>query len=193
MALTQIKAGGIANLAVDTAQLADDSVEAAKLHDDAVTSATLPTGGIVQVVTSHNSYYVTQSTGAMVLLESSSGTTWVPTITPTSNSNKILVIPAINFGGAGASADEARGSYEIWEDPGDSTYVRIYHGYEEISTYDYGADGVWNSKIHSPIMLRNPTTTSAVNYQIKWKDHGDSAWYNGADRASSFTMMEVVA
>tara|TARA_B100002019_G_scaffold122895_1_gene105749 strand:+ start:859 stop:1329 length:471 start_codon:yes stop_codon:yes gene_type:complete len=148
--------------------------------DSIVPSGGLPSGssgGIVQIVNGTTSTSVTSSTNVYV----ASGLT--ATITPTSTSNKILVLG--NLGGC----DKRTGN----------TYMSVSLRRDSSEIYVPEVQALWSdstattSQTVSFQYLDSPATTSAVTYDVYFKSVGNTAQVSvqWASAGSSITLIEV--
>ena len=148
-----------------------------------VTSAGLPTGSVIQVKSTED-----DSTAAMT----SAGTTWADlgnlsvTITPSSSSNKIMVIANICAGQA------ASNPYAIWfrlmRDStaigvGNSSNSRAAISSAHVPNGTYIDDDIGASTI---TYLDSPATTSSITYKIQGASRAVGNWaYNMSDDQSN--------
>ena len=183
--LSGLAVGGLPDGTVDSGTLATDSVVAAKLGTDAVTAdalksdaiidADLPAGSVLQVV------QATTSTKASTTSTGYADTGLTASITPSSSSNKVLVIISNSCYQADATGylRLLRGNH--YKDFG---YPAGYNGLEEI-TY---------VPIH---YLDSPSTTSATTYKMQHKRTGGSGSFHsnytdgGGTMPSYITLMEI--
>ena len=146
-------------------------------------------GGIVQVVQEIFTTVSTVSSTSFVDVGLSAS------ITPTSSSNKILVIGDISSSGANGQYTMfqlVRGSTNIYLGTSSKTYIGSKVWYP---ASDNAADGeaIGNTNM---FFLDSPATTSAVTYNIQMRVTGSSSILNGrasddTSLASSITLMEV--
>ena len=121
------------------------------------------------------------------------------TITPTSSSNKILVIPAMSFLQYQQNSDHrmntdvriVRGStaVETWgNDAGTLQDVGI-------GTYSYDGSAVAHAGIWSTIYEDSPNTTSATTYKVQVSNVNNKPQFGAqhGDKASTMTLLEVEA
>jgi hypothetical protein len=145
--ITGISAGG----------LPDGSVTAADLASGAITSGALPTGSVLQVVQ-----------GEVTSQSSTTSTSYVSTpltasITPTSSSNKILVI----FSGITTSA----GTGGYW-----GAIALFRDGSTNIIAGQAGVSTGTNAHVQSSLVyLDSPNTTSSTSYTFYFKSEGNSS------------------
>lgn len=130
-------------------------------------------GGLVASATNVNSYQMNSTSSSFVNVESSSGTTWEIAYTPSSASNKLLLLPSIPFRNVNSSSGDARGSIQMQEKIGSGNYTIIHRNYE-FGGYDYGQSGVIHANTYAPIMLRSPNTTSEVKYKLQIRNESGS-------------------
>lgn len=175
---------------------ADGTVTTGKIQDGAVTSAKLASGvggKVLQVVsTTKTDIFSSTTTGSFTDITGMS-----LSITPSSTSNKILLMASINSdAGNNAHIRLLRGTSPIFV--GDSTGSRssVTGG-----TARYSPDG--DAMINNGITyLDSPSTTSATTYKFQFYLHSSGAFYlnrtnNNTDAAysqrgaSSITLMEI--
>ena len=156
---------------------ADGTISSAKLQTNAVTSTHLPVGSIIQVKQANVSGNLGAGTQDLVSVS----------ITPTDNTNKILVM----------------GSGLCYVPQGTSTAVDLYRD----STFIFrtaggvgwgGGTSQHNNESFTPIFLDDPQTTSAITYKmqgLQTSGTGSSTWgyYDSSGTGNtSITVMEVV-
>ena len=154
-------------------------------------------GKVLQVVQSSNSFQKSMSSTSATDVESSSGTTWEPSITPSSTSSKILSLVSIKAYQEGkTTGSEFRFGFKMYEKIGAGSYSQIdFYGYKGIydwlnnGRYDFGTNTVDFTN------LRTPNTTSEIKYKFDMQVY-DSAKttlyhnYPGAE-ISTCTLMEI--
>ena len=146
-------------------------------------------GGVIQTVQTVDT---TASTAISTTSYTDAGSLNV-SITPTTTSNKILIIATTNIQ-AFVSAQEV------------SAGLRILRGSSEIVEYPYafvleaGTSGngrIFYNTNHSATYLDSPSTTSAVTYKVQLKVYGTSnsqrLSYNQNSSKSTILVMEVSA
>ena len=155
----------------------------------AITSSNLPTGSVIQAI---------QSSSETAVTNNASGYTDIMTasITPTSTSNKILILVSVQLRAASSSQLDCwcgvrilRGSTTIWSPLGDS---RPYeHGYSD-------SGGASNRQLRtrwSTEYLDSPASISEQTYKLQlgaYTGRNASANENNTDNGSSFiTLMEI--
>jgi hypothetical protein len=156
-----------------------------------VTGSSLPAGSVIQVVsTTKTDTFSSSTTGSYLDITGMS-----VSITPTSASNKILVIFSGNAAGAvgtnGFNLQLVRGSTAICV--GDTVSGKV-----SSSTGGATPDSNWSLPT-SINYLDSPATTSSVTYKIQFNIGAGSFWFNrsqtdgsGAIRAAStITVMEI--
>lgn len=158
-----------------------------KLNDNslgAITSAGLPTGSVLQVVHSNTTAHL--GTGSTSYVDSGVSAS----ITPSSTSNKILVLVSLHAGitdsggnGAETGIRLVRGSTEIAE------YQRgIFH-------YDSSGGTGHVDAVISLSYLDSPATTSSTTYKPQVKTASGQLRINdyatSANSTSSITLMEI--
>ena len=143
--------------------------------------AAIPTGKVLQVVTSsHNVRFVTSSTSYVA------ATGYDLNITPSSTSSKIFLISS------GQMDTEASGRI---------AYGTFYRTISGGSATDIGGDAEGISSFFNPdsrtqapmtnSMLDSPNTTSQITYQVYIKCHGGQVSYNNNEGSAKFTAFEI--
>jgi hypothetical protein len=163
--------------------------------------STASTGTVLQVVNTFKSD-TTSATSAATL------DTWVDitgmsvTITPSSSSNKILILYTLNINAASGESvaiQFLRNSTAVGN--GDAASNRLVC----FTDTRMGASGQFEMQIYSGTFLDSPATTSSTTYKIQWRkpyDNGSTAIYlnrsyddsDSNDRprgSSSITVMEI--
>ena len=162
------------------------SVTAADLASGAITSSALPTGSVLQVLQSVKTDNFTTSSTSFIDVTGLS-----VSITPSSTSNKILVMTDIAVG-------NAAGAYCMFNIVRDST--NLYQG-TETKTYVASRVEYFNSTsfigtVHM-CYLDSPSTTSSTTYKLQMKVSSATGAINrrvspdDTSLASSITVMEV--
>ena len=173
------------------------------LSAESITPATIGNGAVIQVVsTSKDDTFTSDSTSFVDVTGMSVA------ITPTTNTNKILVLLQYNFSVASGGYAETRLVRTISSSDtilnkgasaGNRTPGLAYHyTYDSTNTRSYEV-----SQEHSHY-LDNPTTTSAITYKLQLMSHNNNDAYinRGAQdadadhvvrAASNITVIEVVA
>ena len=169
-----------------------------KLNNQSISAVTaLPAGvggKIIQKVINRN------TTGVLVTSDGTYVDTGVTaTITPTSSSNKILVIPAMAFLQYQQNSDHrmntnvriVRGStaVETWGNDAGTL------GDVGIGTYSYDGNSVAQANIWSTIYEDTPNTTSSTTYKIQVSNINNKPQFGAqhGDKASTMTLLEVEA
>ena len=190
-----IVAGDIASDAITTAKIADANITSGKLASGAavanigaraITAAQVPAGSVIQVVQVVKTDQFTSATSGFVDITGLSAS-----ITPSSASNKILVLATITAGAGlnnNLGFNLVRNSTNINQSTGSSSNRTL--------TQDYGD---YYQTITSPItFLDSPSTTSATTYKIQMNSEGQTScvintrstdtYYGGV---SQITLMEI--
>ena len=143
----------------------------------AVNTALAGAGGVLQVVT-------TSSTTSF----STSSTTYIDTIslsiTPSSTSSRILIIPSLCLANAGASG------------PDGSMFVRLFRGSTALfestqRTYWYSGAGVYLITPGSMVYADSPAASSSTTYKVQIRAGATTAYLNADGGASSLTLLEI--
>ena len=167
---------------VTTAKIADDAVENTKLDlsaNYAFTGTLSGVGKILQAVQFRSTTYQQTTSTSYVNYSHTNAT-----ITPSSTSNKVLVLSSHNTENYQNNSYSSQGRYVLYRG-GSAVSEENY-----IRHYDYGGSGhlgVTNSVIN---FLDSPSSTSSVSYQMYMKlVDGDGA----AIISGSITLLEVSA
>ena len=159
--ITGLSVGGLPDGSVDSDTLATNSVTAAKLKDDAIAVGDLPTGSVLQTVSTTKTDTWTY-TGANF----QDVTGLAATITPTSTSSKILVQVHVNFSGTLRywGAILLRGSTQIGGGTavGNRPSISVSSEANQDETNDEYI--MRNSSFQ---FLDSPSTTSATTYKVQ--------------------------
>lgn len=145
-----------------------------------------PAGGgkVLQVVSASYSTAVTTTSGTFV----NSGFT--VSITPSASTSKVLIMTAFNLYTAGRT--DLGGAVQITRASG-ATIV-----YPQNALYGHYVDGVANSVLTSPhfSFLDSPATTSAITYELQYRQtsgSGTTAGLGFANQTTSLIAMEIGA
>ena len=176
--ITGVTVGGLPDGIVDTDMLAANAVSSAKL-------ASGVGGKILQVVQNFkNDTFSTSSTDTLVDI-----TGFNITITPSSSSNKILLMSSCGIGLGTSSTvvhmELFRGSTQIALSASSS---QNYYGTATQYPYNREAQVRWSYNF-----LDTPNTTSAVTYQWKCKSRSNSAYINNRFTEDMGTTATVIA
>ena len=156
-----------------------------------ITSSTIgsnmPSGSIIQVVNSDNSYE-TSTTNTTVDVLSSSGTTWETSITPSSTSSKIIVSAHIFVKSSYWMAADVRTRLDILYKVGSGSYSSLSNN-QMYSLYDYGGDGVSFEYIVPFQYQISPSTTDAVTFKFTCRsiNSGCATEVNGSGTSGNST------
>lgn len=144
-----------------------------------VTTNTMPTGSVLQVV---NATYGTQSSTSSTSFVDTSLTA---TITPTSNTSKILVFVSQN----GLYKSGTNSFIKLRLVRGSTTIVVMEN--EILTTATTGT----NAAATSTTYLDSPATTSATTYKTQIASAGSAGtiYWNVTDSTSTITLMEIAA
>ena len=156
----------------------------------------LPTGNVIQVVT--NDFTATQTitaTSSFADIESSSSTTFETSITPSSSSNKILILPHISIRiGNSTSIGEFRVEYNYRAKIGSGSYADVPKTERNHGHYDYGNSGILSHAVISFPVVYSPNTTDEVKiaFQLRKLNSGNTLMVNTSDgEGSHCTLMEI--
>jgi hypothetical protein len=156
----------------------DGSVTTAKLGDGSVTSAKLNSGvalgKVLQVVTATN------STASDTTSTSFTSSGLEASITPSSTSNKILVITSNSVEAAGTS--------------GLSSYFSIYRDSTNLGDSSSGFGVIYSGiSIVNPTILDSPSTTSSVTYKFMGRTQSASTttYFQRYNALGTITLLEI--
>jgi hypothetical protein len=138
--------------------------------------AALVTGKILQVVQGTTTYNKVNSSTSFTDVESSSGVTWVTSITPSSSSNKILIIATIGSNNYESSSEgDQRGLVQMLGDINGAGYATL-SGQHKTGGYAYGgtAYGVSIGQTTPLNFFWTPNTTSQCNIKFEFKPTGNN-------------------
>ena len=145
-------------------------------------SADMPAGSVIQVV--QVSTATSQGTNSTSYVDA---TGLSVNITPSSASNKILVMAHIEAG-IGVTGTNTHGRYRVFRD---SAITVVF---QSLRSYDYGASGVYITGALAMTALDSPNTTSPVNYKVQfYKVVGDYMYVSAEGGWSTLTVMEIAA
>ena len=168
---------------VDQIQTADGSGTIALQNQlSGMTSASMPTGSVIQTVSA------TYSTEVQTTSQSHSDTGLTATITPTSSSNKVLVI--VNQNGLEKDNSDIRMEIKLLRG---STDVLIFAGDQTCNTSTNNRTDIGGA---GGTILDTPSTTSATVYKTQFKNGGSgTAYLNNSPSTGQvkFSLMEVSA
>ena len=158
------------------------TVNASTVTTGTLPGARLPTGSILQVISSTNITNTTTSGGTYV------DTGLTASITPLFSTSKILVLISANVGCSGYNAG-FNGITEI-QIVRASTSIYV----SQLSTYNYasGSGGISCNVPAAMSYVDSPATTSSTTYKIQFKNtSGSSAYFNDGSSDSTITLMEI--
>ena len=166
----------------------------AVVTDGVIVSSALPTGSILQVVSTTKTDTFTSTSTSMVDITGLSAT-----ITPSSTSSKILVMASVASGNTGSQQYGFRFMRDatpiaVGDAAGSRTPVTI-------GVYFGGSNFAYHASTMTSQILDTPSTTSSVTYKVQGNTNGDTFTINrnGADPdvstvrrpVSTITLMEV--
>ena len=188
--ITGLSVGGLPDGSVDADTLASNAVTNAKIASGAITSSEMPTGSVLQAVegSTENRIEITSGTGSWV------DTNLKATITPSSASNKVLVLVngSIHTGNTSSAALTVFRGGTGGTNIGHSSYG-LFHGNASGST---SAGAVMGCNM---MKLDSPSTTSATQYLVKfsrvWAGSGGNTLLPSSNNmeVSTITLMEIAA
>ena len=206
--VTGIAVGGLPDGIVDADMLAANSVATAKIANDAITAAKMASGvggKILQVKQSVKTDTFSTSSSSWTLATGLS-----VAITPSSSSNKVLVILDAKIG---AGHEDAAFAGRLMRDKGGSDVAAIYTGdtggvNRTVASFgtsrQSGNAGYDVIQDRQAIFLDSPSTSSEVTYKLQVqcnnsrntyvnRTHDDGDTVDTPRVASSITVMEIAA
>lgn len=185
-----------AQRALQTTDIEDSAITSAKIANGTIASVDLASGvggKVLQVVsTTKTDTFSSTTTGAFTDVTGMSAS-----ITPSSTSNKILVIASINSdGGNNSHIRLVRDSTAIFVGDTAGSRSSISGG---VARYSPDGDGMINNGLS---YLDSPSSTSSLTYKIQFYLWSATTWYlnrtvsdsnagYGQRGASSITLMEI--
>ena len=153
--------------------------------------AAIPTGKILQVVSSENDYATSTTSGSFTDILSASGTTWETAITPSATSSKIIIVTSIMCYWEQSGNAQNRGNLQVLSKTGSGSYSGLVSG--QVGNYDYGGSGVQHRTRIAFTYLISPSTTSAVTVKLQIKSSGSATGVvnDGGTNDSSLFLYEV--
>jgi len=192
MAITRLGPNQSVNLASNvTGTLPAANVANSTLNNVTALPAAIPTGKILQVVTSENAYANSHTSSSYQDINSASGTVWTTVLTPSATSSKILITTSIYIYWEENGNASNRGDCGVDFKIGSGSYTQVQTG--QIGNYDYGGSGVQSRNRLSFNYLISPSTTSAVTVKFKYNcASGCTGVVNdGGDADSNCTLWEI--
>jgi hypothetical protein len=162
-------------------KIQDNTIVNADINSSAAIAGSklvMPTGSIVQVVSTHSTANMTTTSGSMV------GTGLIATITPSSSSNKILVTIAGGRTDVG-HAHQPRAS--LRSSINGASYTEILTNIEERT---YTGTAYWGDA-HALTYLYSPNTTNSVAIQPYFMTNTSTHYYNTSSCSIGLTLMEI--
>jgi hypothetical protein len=154
-------------------------------------------GKVLQVVSNSTRYYQTFGSASYTDMEVSSGVPFEVAITPSTTSNKILIMPTINVRGYDSNANESRYNIKAQYKVGSGSYVDTILQNIYMGGYDYGAHGILISQMYSNNYLLSPNTTDEVKIKFQLAKSASTVNLNtnptNTDSLSTVTLMEIQA
>ena len=179
-----VDAGTLATNSVDSAELIDGSIDTAHIAANQITSAIMPTGSVLQVVSSTQTRALTTSSATYVTVGSLA-------ITPSSTSSKIMVsynsgicYQDVNSISWYAYATAYRGTTNLGRGSGGvGGLTGVYH------TNNNKDDLGFNMSFE---ILDSPSTANAVTYYVKVRINNTSGRIvHDLDGYSTITLTEI--
>jgi hypothetical protein len=166
-------------------------------------TGTIPTsvapgqGKVLQVVSNSTRYYQIFGSTSFTDMEDFSSVIFETSITPSSSSNKIFILPSISCRGYDSGAEDARFSLRTLAKIGSGSYNEITLN-NQLGGYDYGSSGLIVSGVVSNNILYAPNTTNEVTVKFQLAQNVNTVNVNtnppsGTNTYSSVTLMEIEA
>ena len=148
-------------------------------------------GKILQIVSSENAYTHSTTSSSMVDIESSSGTAWETTITPSATSSKIIIMANLLMTMEQNGNSNNRGEISTNIKIGSGSYSNLQQGM--VGNYDYGGSGVQGRMRLCFNYQISPSTTSAVTVKFQIQSDGGATGVvnDGGTSDSSIVLYEV--
>ena len=180
-----VDAGTLATNSVDSAELIDGSIDTAHIATDQITSAILPAGSVLQVVTA------TTSSNTQITSTTYTDTSLTANITPSSTSNKVLVLVSQNVQGQMSSNGEYTVRLQLLRD---ATSIQIVIPLS-LSAGVGVSSTITMRSMGTMVQLDSPSTTSEITYKTQGKvtDLADSVTcrFQEGTTESSIVLMEI--
>lgn len=165
---------------VPNSMLTSDPSNASNLTSGSVSAARMPTGSVIQTITSSTNTQTGNSTSTYA------ASTLTATITPTSSTSKILILTS---GYIRTSTTQVSISYTIYRNSATDLFSTFSNGAGYVYTSAGGA-----TEIVVPMnAVDTPATTSATTYTVYFKrtDAAGTAYYGSSAIASTITLLEI--
>ena len=147
-----------------------------------VPASAMPAGSVLQVV--QVNIATAQSTTSASYVDA---TGLSLNITPSSASNKILVMAHLEVG-IGVNGANTHGRFRVFRD---SAITVVF---QSMRNFDYNGSGVYSAGSIALTALDSPNTTSPVNYKVQFNQvSGDTMYVCGENGWSTLTVMEIAA
>ena len=172
------------NAATGVSAVQPGSVQSGDLAAGAIGSGDLPAGSVLQVVQTDSSTLVANSSNSFI------DTGLSASITPSSSSNKLLVIISQNVHSQGTGDGDHLASFRIVRE---SDVLRTYTAAFK-TRFATGADGFGFATAQvSLVHLDTPNTTSQITYKTEMKKDGTADLVSVAENntPSTITLMEI--
>ena len=151
---------------------------------------------MLQTIKSGNSYSHGTTSTSFVDIQSSSGVAWEQTITPSSSSNKIFVIPSLYIRSLRSGGEHARFGLKIQGKIGSGSYADILNGSVtngRLGGYDYGGGGLQIISYYCMSQLWSPNTTSECKIKFVFKsDTSSTTTATNEDNYESVCLLQEI-
>lgn len=150
-------------------------------------------GKILQVVSSNMSYEKSNTSTSYTDVESSSGTSWITSITPSATTSKILIIAMLGSNNyQGSSEGDQRGHIKLLGDINGAGYNDLSNTHKT-GGYSYGGGsyGVSIGDTTTFSYLWSPSTTSQCNVKFQFHPVGNNGVMNIIGTASQVNTCQL--
>tara|TARA_A100001515_G_scaffold143504_1_gene144780 strand:+ start:25 stop:612 length:588 start_codon:yes stop_codon:yes gene_type:complete len=183
---------GLSNGSLSANVLTDSTVTSAKFASGAITSTMLPAGSVIQVVegSTENRIEITGGTGSWV------DTNLSATITPSSSSNKVLVL----VNGSIHTGNTSSAALTVFRGGTGGTDIGSSGGYGLLHVNGTATSGGGGGTLNGGMVkLDSPNTDQATEYLVKakrvWAGAGGHTKFPSSNNyeKATITLMEIVA
>ena len=183
---------GLSNGSLSANVLTDSTVTSAKFASGAITSTMLPAGSVIQVVegSTENRIEITGGTGSWV------DTNLSATITPSSSSNKVLVL----VNGSIHTGNTSSAALTVFRGGTGGTDIGSSGGYGLLHVNGTATSGGGGGSLNGGMVkLDSPNTDQATEYLVKakrvWAGAGGHTKFPSSNNyeKATITLMEIVA
>ena len=188
--ITGLSVGGLPDGSVDADTLASNAVTNAKIASGAITSSDMPTGSVLQAVegSTENRIEITNGTGTW------HDTNLSATITPSSSSNKVLVL----VNGSIHTGNTSSAALTVFRGGTGGTNIGSSGGYGLLQVNGTATSGGGGGTLNGGMVkLDSPNTTSATQYIVKakrvWAGAGGDTKFPASNNyeKATITLLEI--